>query len=61
MIPEGRRNQTLFRIGCAVRARGGGVEEILAAMEIINRRCLPPLDERELRAIALSASRYAPA
>jgi hypothetical protein len=57
-IPEGRRNETLFRIGCAVRARGGEVEEILAAIGVINRRCLPPLDELELRAIALSSSKY---
>jgi hypothetical protein len=57
-IPEGRRNDTLFRVGCAMRARGGAMEEILAAVLAMNRRCLPPLDEREVRAIALSASRY---
>ena len=61
LIPAGRRNETLFRIGCGMRVRGSTRDAILAAMVIVNRRCLPPLDEGELRSIALSASKYQPA
>jgi putative DNA primase/helicase len=59
-IPEGRRNETLFRIGCAMRGRGAKEEEILAVIRVENRRCEPPLWEAELIGIARSAARYRP-
>jgi hypothetical protein len=59
-IPQGRRNETLFRIACAMRGRGATEGEILAAIMVVNQRCRPPLEPRELRSIAGSVSRYPP-
>ena len=58
LIPKGRRNETLFRIACAMRGRGMTVEEILAALQIENCKCRPFLEPSELRMIARSACRY---
>jgi hypothetical protein len=60
IIPEGGRNATLFKLGCAMRGRGKTEEEILAAITVLNRRCRPPLEVIELKTIAKSASRYLP-
>jgi putative DNA primase/helicase len=60
-IPQGARNDTLCRCAGAMRRAGMAVEEILDALRTINRRCQPPLAERELRRIATSIGRYAPA
>jgi hypothetical protein len=60
LIPEGQRNETLFRMGCAMRAAGGTVAEIYQHLAVINRRCLPPVNSDELRGIARSAARYPP-
>jgi len=66
-IPKGERGDTLFRIGCSLRARGCEYARILAELERINRaRCSPPIgahpddtDARELEKIAESVvSRY---
>jgi hypothetical protein len=58
-IPEGRRNDTLFRRACSMRARGFEKEAILAAISLANQnQCDPPLPENEVRRIAKSASRY---
>jgi hypothetical protein len=61
VIPQGRRNDTLFRHG--MRLRG-----ILAAQGIENDlqiknslQCKPPLSEEEVASIAVSVSRYEPA
>jgi putative DNA primase/helicase len=60
-IPEGQRNETLFRMGCGLRRRGFSAEAILAALLAENqRRCQPPLDETEVRKIADSCARYQP-
>jgi hypothetical protein len=60
-IAEGARNDTLFRIGSGLRATGLSKEAILAELlEQNRRRCSPPLPEQEVRAIASSASSYAP-
>ena len=58
VIPEGRRNETLFKIACAMRGRGGSEEEIFAEVKLVNQRCLLPLDEAELISIARSSARY---
>ena len=58
LIPEGQRNERLFRIGCAMRGRGRSEEEILAEIGVVNQRCVPPLDEAELVGIARSVVRY---
>jgi hypothetical protein len=40
---------------------GATYDEILTTVTLINRRCVPPLPNEELRAIGRSAARYAPA
>jgi hypothetical protein len=60
-IPEGQRNTRLFKIACALRRFGCTPGEILCAVRRVNRRCLPPLDDRELQDLATNSSRYRPA
>jgi DNA-binding IscR family transcriptional regulator len=60
-IPDGRRNETLFKYGCALRARGFDQAAILEELENTNERlCTPPLDASEVERIATSASKYEP-
>jgi hypothetical protein len=60
-IPEGQRNATLTRLAGAMRRRAADLESIEAALQEENRRrCVPPLPEREVSAIARSVNRYAP-
>lgn len=60
-IPESKRNEQLFRIGCALRRFGVEAAAILDSLRSINTlHCAPPTDENELRKIAASAVRYAP-
>jgi hypothetical protein len=60
-IPEGRRNWTLYRYGCSLRAQGHDHAAILQALESANgSRCETPLDSPEVEKIARSASRHAP-
>jgi hypothetical protein len=60
-IPEGERNDRLFRLGCRLRRDGLSQEAIEAALLAENRRrCQPPLDANEARKIAHSAARYQP-
>ncbi len=58
-IPEGRRNDTLVRIGGWLRLYHPApvVEELLRAIN--EARCRPPLDPEEVRAIAKGVYRYA--
>jgi len=59
VIPEGERNETLFKIGCALCGQGAGSGEIEAELLRINReRCAPPLPEDEVLKTAKSAARY---
>jgi hypothetical protein len=57
-IPEGCRNVSLFRIGCAMRGRGSTEEEIFVALTAVNLRCRPPLNAAEVWEVSRSASRY---
>lgn len=60
-IPDGRRNDTLFKAGCALRRHGATEEAIRAALLIDNQaRCNPPLPEEDVRRIAASCMRYEP-
>ena len=60
-IPEGTRDDTLFRIGCAMRARGAGYEDILATLTRVNElRCNPPLDWKQVEQKAAQAAKYPP-
>lgn len=58
MIPEGTRDDTLFRYACKLRATGMGESEILAALLALNGRCDPPLPHDQVVQKAKSAMRY---
>lgn len=60
MIPQGERNERLFKIGASLRAKGLSTEEIrLVLMERNARQCDPPLSSDEVMLIASSiAQRY---
>jgi hypothetical protein len=60
-IPSGMRNGTLASFAGSMRRRGMSEGAILSALVIENARCDPPLDDGELRTIARSIARYAPA
>lgn len=61
-INQGSRNQTLTSIAGSLRHRGLSEGAIYAALNIENQRvCVPPLGDDEIRHIAFSVGRYAPA
>lgn len=58
-IPEGSRNDQLTRIGGKLRRRGAKVGDLIVELKGINAsRCVPPLDDNEVEAIARSVGRY---
>lgn len=58
---EGQRNDQLFRLARSMRAKGLDLEELEPALQAANiRRCVPPLDTQEVRAIARSACSVPP-
>lgn len=60
-IIEGGRNHALTRIAGKFRAEGLDEEEMLQALILVNeKRCEPPLSDREVWGIARSVSRYKP-
>ena len=61
-IPEGKRNDTLTSLAGSMRRRAMSHAAIEAALLEENRQqCQPPLPDSEVRKIAISAARYAPA
>jgi hypothetical protein len=58
IIPEGQRNDTLFRHAISMWHRRMTRAAVEAALLAENARCVPPLDESEVREIARSAYRY---
>ena len=50
-IKSGERNDTLFRYGCSLQAKGYSDEEILNKLEDANTRCDVPLQDDELTTI----------
>ena len=61
-IPHGKRNAALTSLAGTMRRRAMSVAAIEAALLAENAaHCTPPLPESEVRAIADSVSRYAPA
>ncbi len=61
IISEGRRNSTLTSFAGSMRRRGMPQVAIKAALLEVNRsQCQPPLEERAIKKIASSVSRYAP-
>lgn len=60
-VPEGGRNDTLFRMASGLRARGLSPEAIYAAVRAENNaRCIPPLEDGEVDLIVQSTMRYEP-
>jgi hypothetical protein len=59
-INDGERDDTLFRYACQLRHQGRHHDQILAALRLANKRCRPPLTDKELVAKARSAGRYTP-
>lgn len=58
-VAQGGRNQEMFRLACSFRAKGLTVEEITAAVMMVNEtRCDPPLTSAEIETICRSAGRY---
>jgi hypothetical protein len=58
-IPEGQRNDTLFRLACSLRSKG--LSEAAIRTELIEQnraRCQPPLPGGEVEKIASSAGKY---
>jgi putative DNA primase/helicase len=52
-IPEGRRNEALYRVGRSLHAKGLSRDAVGAALLAENRtRCRPPLSDAEVRSIA---------
>ena len=61
VIPQGQRDNTLYRIACHYRAQGCSEPEILDHIARENAsRCQPPLDYDALRRIARSAATKPP-
>lgn len=63
LIPEGKRNDWLFRRACKYRADGDGEEVIFQKIKIdYEKRCSKdsPMDDKELKACCQSASKYKP-
>lgn len=60
VIQQGARNETLFRLGCMMQAKGMSDESIEVSLEIENmKRCNPPLSKKELASIIKSiTTRY---
>ena len=61
VIQQSKRNETLASLAGSMRRRGASIESIEKALLEENKKCVPPLDEKEILAIARSVSRYAPA
>ena len=58
-LPEGVRNDRLFRYACCRRREGDSESLILAKLRTENvRRCRPPLEGNELERIAASAAKH---
>lgn len=58
-IPEGSRNDALFRYGCDLRAKGHTIAQIDKALREMNAaRCTPPLSREEVAAIRDSIDRF---
>jgi putative DNA primase/helicase len=60
IIPQGQRDDTLFRLGCWLRGVCGLEQDAIVERlsEINAERCDPPLDEKTVRAKAVQAAQY---
>ncbi len=61
-IPHGAQHNSLVRFAGAMRRKGAGVDEIDAALQVMNRnRCEVPGEPEDIRTIAESICQYRPA
>ncbi len=59
IIPEGKRNDTLFQLAGTMRQKGMSKEAIFQALKVTNEeKCKPPLPEEEVRRLAQSIGEY---
>jgi hypothetical protein len=56
IIPEGRRRAAMLTIAGKLKRAGLTGDEILPTLRKLNERCRPPLDEAELRSVALHST-----
>lgn len=60
-IPNGKRNDTLFRLGAKLRGDGMDPSVIESVLQTVNiEQCSPPLDRDDVTGIAQSSGRYTP-
>lgn len=60
VIPEGHRDEFMFKLACKYQAMGMSDDAMLAALQIENKtRCQPPLTEKEIRQKVKQAQKYA--
>ena len=55
-IPEGKRRAAMLSVAGKLKRAGLTGDEILPTLRKLNERCDPPLDERELRSVALNST-----
>jgi DNA-binding transcriptional ArsR family regulator len=56
IIPEGKRREAMLSVAGKLKHSGLTGTEILPTLRELNRRCRPPLDERELESVALKST-----
>ena len=59
-IPEGHRDEFMFKLACKYQAMGMSDTEMEAALKVANQeRCKPPLTDKEIRQKLKQAQKYA--
>ena len=56
VIPEGKRRAAMLTVAGKLKRAGLSGDEILPTLRELNRRCRPPLDERELESVAYEST-----
>jgi DNA-binding MarR family transcriptional regulator len=56
VIPEGKRRAAMLTVAGKLKRSGLTGSEILPSLRELNKRCRPPLDERELESVAYESS-----
>ena len=60
VIPEGHRDEFMFKLACKYQAMGMSDDAMLAALQIENKtRCQPPLTDKEIKKKVKQAQKYA--
>lgn len=59
-IPEGHRDEMMFKLACKYQAMGMSDSEMFAALNVANKeRCKPPLTDKEIKQKLKQAQKYA--